>query len=96
MVCVKDGTIYNFQCKNNFVNVSTLGLKETTATCKRIRHLNGYYKAALRKEEGREHLLKGKLKINKVKHYVISRYPVISDNERVIPFNRLDEWCEEN
>lgn len=96
VVCVKDGTIYNFQCKNNYVNVSTIGLKETTATCKRIRQLNSYYKAALRKEEGRENLLKEKLKINKVKHYVISRYLVISDNERVIPFNRLDEWCEGN
>ena len=96
VVCVKDGTIYNFQCKNNYVNVSTIGLRETTATCRRIRHLNSYYKAALRKEEGREHLLKGKLKINKVKHFVISRYPVISDNERVIPFNGLDEWCEAN
>lgn len=96
VVCVKDGTIYNFQCKNNYINVSTIGLKETTATSKRNKYLNSYYKAALRKEEGREHLLKGKLGINEVKHYVISRYPVISDNERVIPFNRLDEWCEEN
>lgn len=94
VVCVKDGTIYNFQCKNNYINVSTIGLKETAATCRRNKQLNSYYKAALRKEEGREHLLKRKLKINKVKHYVISRYPVISDNERVIPFNRLEEWCE--
>ena len=96
VVCVKDGTIYNFQCKNNYINVSTIGLKETAATCRRNKYLNSYYKAALRKEEGREHLLKGKLGINRVKHYVISRYPVISDNERVIPFNRLEEWCEVN
>lgn len=96
VVCVKDGTIYNFQCKNNYINVSTIGLKETTATCRRNKYLNSYYKAALRKEEGREHLLKGKLNINEVKHYVISRYPVISDNERLIPFNRLEEWCETN
>lgn len=96
VVCVKDGTIYNFQCKNNYINVSTLGLKETTATNKRNKYLNSYYKAALRKEEGREHLLKQKLEINEVKHYVISRYPVISDNERVIPFNRLEEWCKVN
>lgn len=94
VVCVKDDTIYNFQCKNNYINVSTIGLKETTATCKRNKQLNSYYKAELRKEEGRELLLKQKLNINRVKHYVISRYPVISDNEQVIPFNRLEEWCE--
>ena len=94
VVCVKDGTIYNFQCKNNYINISTIGLKETTATCKRNKQLISYYKAALHKEEGREYLLKGKLGIDNVKHFVISRYPVVSDSERIIPFNRLDEWCE--
>lgn len=94
VVCVKDGTIYNFQCKNNYMNISAIGLKVTTATCRRNKQLISYYKAALRKEEGREHLLKRKLGIDKVKHFVVSRYPVISDNERIIPFNRLDEWCK--
>lgn len=94
VVCVKDGTIFNFQCKNNYMNVSTIGLKETTATFRRNKQLISYYKAALRKEEGREYLLKGKLGIDNVKHFVISRYPVISDNERIIPFNKLDKWCE--
>ena len=94
VVCVKDGVIYNFQCKNNYMNVSTIGLKETTATCRRNKQLISYYKAALRKEEGREHLLKWKLGIDKVKHFVIPRYPVVSDNERIIPFNRIDEWCK--
>ena len=96
VVCVKNGTIYNFQCKNNYINVSTIGLKETKETCRRNRQLNSYYKAALCKEEGREHLLKKKLGIEKVTHYVISRYPIMSNNERIIPFNKLEEWCEEN
>ena len=94
VVCVKDGTIYNFQCKNNFIKVSVLGLKETTAICRRNKQLISYYKAALRKEEGREHLLKEKLGIDRVKHYVISRYPVITDNDRIIPFNKFEEWCK--
>ena len=96
VVCVKNGTIYNFQCKNNYINVSTIGLKATKETCRRNRQLNSYYKAALCKEEGRGHLLKKKLGIEKVTHYVISRYPIMSDNERIIPFNKLEEWCEEN
>lgn len=96
VVCVKNGTIYNFQCKNNYINVSTIGLKKTKETCRRNRQLNSYYKAALCKEEGREHLLKKKLGIEKVTHYVISRYPIMSDNERIIPFNKFEEWCEEN
>lgn len=95
VVCVKDGAIYNFQCKNNYMNVSTIGLKETTTTCRRNKQLISYYKAALRKEKDREHLLKAKLGIDKVEHFVISRYPVISDNERIIPFNRFDKWCED-
>lgn len=92
VVCVKNGIIYNFQCKNNYINVSTIGLKETTETCRRNRQLNSYYKAALRKEESREHLLKQKLGIEKVKHYVVSRFPIITDSEHVIPFNRLEAW----
>lgn len=93
VVCIKDGTIYNFQCKNNYINVSTIGVKETTETCRRNNQLVSYYKAALRKEECRENLLKKKLGIDKVKHFVISRYPIISDNKRIIPFNGLDMWC---
>lgn len=55
-----------------------------------------FHETALWKEEGREHLLKEKIGIEKVNHFVVSRFPVITDNERVIPFNRFDEWCAEN
>ena len=94
VVCVKGGTIYNFQCKNNYMNVSYIGLKETAATYRKNKQLISYYKSALRKEERREKLLTKKLGIDKVKHFVISRYPVMTDNERIIPFNRLAEWME--
>ena len=97
VVCVKDGCIYNFQCKNNFVGVSGQGKDWFKDTCNAIRRLNRYYEKALEKEDKRDYLLKDKLKIDTVKSYVISRYPVITRNPRVINYNQLVNWlCEKH
>lgn len=92
VVCVKDDCIYNFQCKNNFVSVSEQGKNWFKDTCNAIRRLNRYYEKALEKEDKREYLLKDKLKKDTVKSYVLSRYPVITRNPRVINYNQLVEW----
>lgn len=96
VVCVKDGCIYNFQCKNNFVSVSEQGENWFKDTCNAIRRLNRYYEKALEKEDKREYLLKDKLKIDTVRSYVISRYPVITRNPRVINYNQLVDWLCDN
>ena len=43
-------------------------------------------------EFDKEHHLVEKLGVDKIKHFVISRFPVITNNENIIPFNRLEEW----
>ena len=89
VVTVKDGCIYNFQCKNNFINVSQQGEGAFKKTYQSIRRLNKYYENALKKEDGRDYLLKEQLGIDQVKSFVISRFPVITRNERIINFNQL-------
>lgn len=95
VVCIKDNCIYNFQCKNNSVSVSRQGKDWFKQTCDNIRRLNRYYEKALEKENKREYLLKEKLGIDSVKSYVISRYPVITRNPRIINYNQLRVWLVE-
>ena len=95
VVCIKDNCIYNFQCKNNNVSVSQQGKDWFKRTCDNIRRLNRYYEKALEKENKREYLLKEKLGIDSVKSYVISRYPVITRNPRIINYNQLRVWLVE-
>lgn len=92
VVCIKDDCIYNFQCKNNSVSVSQQGKDWFKRTCDNIRRLNKYYEKALDKEDKRANLLKENLGIGSVKSYVISRYPVITRNPRIINYNQLRTW----
>lgn len=93
VVCVKeDGCVYNFQCKNNYLTISQQGKDWSDYTCSAIRKLNRYYEYALQKEDKRDYLLKDKLGLNMVKSYVISRFPVITRNPRIINFNQLEAW----
>jgi len=92
VVCIKNNTIYNFQCKNNYTSVASIGVRENELAARYNRQLVRYYEKAMQKEKNRERLLVNKLKIGKIKHYVISRFPIITDSEHVIPFNRLEAW----
>lgn len=90
VICQKDGIIYNFQCKNNFINVSDINTDIVNVVTRYHRRLSHYYNKALKKELDREDLLVGKIGMDKVENFVISRYPVMCSNPRVIPFNRLE------
>lgn len=89
VVAVRDGIIWNIQCKNNFKDLKFL---ESDPTC--FANFNftlvKSYEAALRKELGREFLLKNKLGISKIQHMVVSKFPVVSDNPRFVPENRMN------
>ncbi len=89
VITIKDGIVHNFQCKNNFLDISKINL-----AYKKLGRLNRmlcrYYERALVKEEKREKLITSKTGINTIKHYVISRYPVVTRNERIINFNNLE------
>ena len=91
VVTVRDDVIWNIQCKNNFVN---LALVDTDAH--RFARYNALlvraYERALTKEEDREHLLKSRLSLEMVQHIVVSRFPIVSDNLRMIPFSRIERF----
>lgn len=90
VVAVNGKEILNFQCKNNFFDISSLHIdykKITRANNTLIR----YYEKALEKEEGREKLLTEELNKDAIRHFVVSRYPVITENDRIINFVDFEE-----
>lgn len=92
VVTVLDGVIWNVQCKNNFVDLATVD-----SDARRFAHYNRAlvrsYEKALDKERRREHLLQDKLEIASIQHMVVSRFPVVSDNPRIVSFSRLDDFA---
>lgn len=90
VVTIRDNKIYNFQCKNNYIDISRVDYnykligRYNNRLCK-------YYEKALIKEENRENLIIKKLGIKEIEHFVISRFPVITRNERIINFRNLEK-----
>ncbi|GHC93015.1 hypothetical protein GCM10007320_43660 [Pseudorhodoferax aquiterrae] len=89
VVTVRDGVIWNVQCKNNFVDLSTVDA-DAHRYARYNRALVTSYEKALDKDRRREHLLLDKLSLDNVQHVVVARFPVVSDNPRIVPFSRLD------
>ncbi len=90
VVTTFDGVIYNFQCKNNYIDLA----KVETDRKLFVRYNNSrvhYYRGALRKEHEREELLKEKLGLDHVEHYVISRFPVICKDANIINYNQINK-----
>lgn len=88
VVTTKNGAIHNFQCKNNYVDLAKVEADSDLFVRYNRRLVNGY-KRALKKEKDREALLKTHLGLDRIQHYVISRFPVISDEPRIINYNTL-------
>ena len=38
----------------------------------------------------RQGLLQAELGLTKIRHFVVSRFPILTDNQAIIPFNALD------
>lgn len=95
LITTRDGEAFNFQCKNNLFEVSLID-ENIQKTAKINKRLCDYYIQAYEKEVKREDLIKNKLGVDKVTHYVISRFPVMSAEDFFIPFNKLDSWLSEN
>jgi len=89
LITIKRGRIYNFQCKNNIIDVSRVD-----NDYKKIGRLNrmlcAYYEKSLQKEKDREQLIIEKTGIKEVEHYIVSRYPVITRNSKIINFKDLE------
>lgn len=90
VITIKDGIIWNFQCKNNFTS-----LDRVDSNAKLFANYNKglvrAYEKALKKELGRQDLLKKRLGIGHVQHMVVSKFPVVTDNVRIVPFSRIDQ-----
>jgi len=90
IITIKNNQIYNFQCKNNLIDISRI-----QDEAKRMAKLNGrlikYYIKAYNKEVNREQLIIDKLGINKINHFVVSRYPIITEIDYIISYNKLEE-----
>lgn len=91
VVATLGDTVYNVQCKNNLVDLSRIE-SDPAKFARYNRQLDRYYAQALRKEEAREQMLLSKLGLPKVKHVVVSRFPVATDNPRVLSFNRIEQF----
>src|SRR5690606_5026035 len=83
LITIKDNKVFNFQCKNNYIDISRVNHDYKTIG-RFNQRLCRYYENALIKEEKRENLIKSKTGINDIEHFVISRYPVITRNKRII------------
>jgi hypothetical protein len=90
VVTILGDVIHNFQCKNNWIDLGKLE-SDRRLLARYNRRLDRYYRTALRKEVGREGLLLEKLKAGRIEHYVVSRFPIITENPCVINYNRLSE-----
>ena len=89
VVAIRGGVVFNVQCKNNLIDPSRLEADpKLFARYNRARVAS--FERALRKEAGREALLTTELGLDRVEHLVVSRFPVSTDNPRIIPFSRID------
>lgn len=83
VVMSKDGTIYNFQCKNAYLDYHQIQTNRG-AFVKNNRRLVRYFERALIKEAEREHLLKAKFGTGSIRHFVLCNFPVYTDNPHII------------
>ena len=91
VVATLDGVIYNVQCKNNLVD-----LNQIEADVRRFvrynRSLDLAYRKALEKERAREQTLLGALNLTAIKHFVVSRFPVATQNPCVLAFGEISRF----
>jgi hypothetical protein len=88
VVATCGGVIYNFQCKNNWIDLAKVEASRPLFV-RYNRSLINYYRRALQKERNREHLLKDELGLDQVEHYLISRFPVIGATAPIINYNQI-------
>lgn len=88
VVATLDGVIYNVQCKNNLVDLNRIEA-DVRRFVRYNRSLDLAYRKALEKERAREQTLLGELGLTAIKHFVVSRYPVATQNPCVLAFGEI-------
>ncbi|MDP2388508.1 MAG: hypothetical protein Q8M29_19195 [Bacteroidota bacterium] len=95
LVMTRNGEIHNFQCKNNLFEISLIDL-DIKRTARINSKLCKYYDDAYAKEVSREDLIKNKLGMNNITHYIVSRFPVMSNQNFVVCFKDIEDWLKKN
>lgn len=93
VVTTRNGVIFNVQCKNNLVDVAKLEAN-VWLFARYNRARSASYERALRKEVDREELLLNELGHARIEHLVVSRFPVATNNPRIISHSRIKEIGE--
>ncbi|MBB5643981.1 hypothetical protein [Pedobacter cryoconitis] len=93
VVTERNGELYNFQCKNNYIDVFRTN-QDVTSIGRKNRAMVKSYERALIKEQLREGLLKNKFGINVVHNFVVCRFPLIHEHQSIINANRLQNWID--
>lgn len=89
VVALWGDTIFNFQCKNNMLDLSLMEA-HPERLARANRRLVTYYRRALKKERARQGLLQVEFGRTKIRHFVISRFPVITDDPLIVNANNLE------
>lgn len=91
VVATRDSVIFNIQCKNNLIDPSWIDL-DPARFIRTNRTLERYYQRAIAKERSREQLLRDHLGLDRVEPFVITRFPIVTTNPRIIPLARIREF----
>lgn len=84
----REGALVHFQVKNNRSDLTMIE-DNPIRYARHCRRLLRYYERALRKEEGREHLLLERFGHQSIKHYVVSKFPIPSSDPRILSLAQL-------
>jgi hypothetical protein len=91
VVTLRAGAIWNVQCKNNFKELSRIE-GDANLFARYNARLVRAYRRALTKEERREDVLKDHLGIDEINHMVVSRFPVVTDEPRIVAYSRINRF----
>lgn len=91
VIAVRNGIVFNIQCKNNLVDPTWIDL-DPVRFVRTNRVLERYYEKAISKERAREHLLKQHLGLDQIEPFVVTCFPIATDNPRIIPMARIRDF----
>jgi len=91
IVAIFANKIYNFQCKNIFIDISRVQ-SNPNAMARLNKRIVSYLKRAYTKEVSREQLILNEVGNLPINHIVVTRFPVITIEKYIINFNKLGEY----
>ncbi|WP_421680718.1 hypothetical protein [Stenotrophomonas bentonitica] len=91
VLMMREGVLWNVQCKNNFTNLATV-TSTPALFASYNKRLVRQYERAISKELAREHLLKERFSVDRIYHLVVTRFPVVCAERRIVPFSRISAF----